>query len=682
MTKTDKTSKIFEFKFSNVLYIPIISSRNKETGEYQLDMDGNVNSMLHKLYIQRKHIQQLTICIPERKYFSDKALAKYDTYIKFLFPTFRIIFQRIDLYKENVELTRNNIFSFKQTLNNSTEGLHIIAELPLEFSETIHSKNFITYNFNWSLSGEYQKTETLINSDILENKLAAKGYDITILSECQSLLRNDRKNVRIIKEIFSAEFVRKQFVSWKAIYLRQIDESILSSLFSLLNIEENFNDSAYSNIVFFPFRVDDDRYKFSEVVNACKQYKGRTLLLISNPTRVSIKIDLSLLPRNFDIIDLSTGYKSSENYLSRAIYIELLSKIAKTDNSKINIIIPHYEVDMHLSFAEQFVMLRPINIVSHAISLESVANRIHEDINASKESDNEILKTFNEIIHNTSKSRKINEDVDAIHELGESLEDESNTTFAGILISLVNEKTSDKLKIFQKNTNPSNSDLTASNVSDELSTIVPKVMQNNIHDLLSSARASFDSNISAIIKSDTVNILQGLVKTIVEKEKYGNLYFTGVGKNRTVAEKTANSFRSLGFDAHSIDPIAALHGDMGMLKDNDLIIAISKSGETSELNIFLETIRNNRPKIELIGLQQKGLVASKYEARSTMAKIVKIIDLPRVDELGSNQLVPTMSTILMQTYLDIVAVKCAEMNGYTKNDFLKNHPGGLIGKSK
>lgn len=178
---------------------------------------------------------------------------------------------------------------------------------------------------------------------------------------------------------------------------------------------------------------------------------------------------------------------------------------------------------------------------------------------------------------------------------------------------------------------------------------------------------------------DTENLIHSdetskLANDIYNKRKndsttLGKILFTGIGKNETIAMKTANMFRSLQYDAHKICPVNAMHGDMGMLDNNDVIVALSKSGNTSELINFLRYVSKTKPHVTIYGICI-GLDKSKFDDVCDYT-----IHLPNVSEVGTLG-APTTSNILMQIYLDTIAVSLPEI---TIEEFKTSHPGGTIG---
>lgn len=149
----------------------------------------------------------------------------------------------------------------------------------------------------------------------------------------------------------------------------------------------------------------------------------------------------------------------------------------------------------------------------------------------------------------------------------------------------------------------------------------------------------------------------------------GKILFTGIGKNETIAMKTANMFRSLQYDAHKICPVNAMHGDMGMLDDNDIIVAISKSGNTSELINFLRYVRMTKPSVLIFGVQ----IGNDYSKFTENCH--DVINLPYISEAGTLE-APTNSGILVQIFFDTIAVSLPEIS---IDEFKQSHPGGTIG---
>jgi arabinose-5-phosphate isomerase len=157
----------------------------------------------------------------------------------------------------------------------------------------------------------------------------------------------------------------------------------------------------------------------------------------------------------------------------------------------------------------------------------------------------------------------------------------------------------------------------------------------------------------------------------VLKECKGALCFTGVGKSGFVAEKIAVTMVSTGTRAYFIGATNALHGDLGMVTDKDVIIFFSKSGESDELLNLVPYIRNKGAK----------LIAIVSHPHSRLAKACHLsICLPVEQELCPFNLAPTTSTAIQMIFGDVLTVALMRDKGFTLDDYALNHPAGRIGK--
>lgn len=146
---------------------------------------------------------------------------------------------------------------------------------------------------------------------------------------------------------------------------------------------------------------------------------------------------------------------------------------------------------------------------------------------------------------------------------------------------------------------------------------------------------------------------------------------TGMGKSGLVGRKIAATLASTGTRALFMHPGEALHGDIGMVAENDCVLALSNSGETRELVELLGPIK--RLEVPLISLTRPG---------STLAKNSDVsLDVSVTQEASSVQSVPTASTTAAMAMGDALAVAIFEQRGFDENEFKKYHPGGQIGKS-
>lgn len=151
-------------------------------------------------------------------------------------------------------------------------------------------------------------------------------------------------------------------------------------------------------------------------------------------------------------------------------------------------------------------------------------------------------------------------------------------------------------------------------------------------------------------------------------------YFTGIGKNGFVAAKVASTFNSLGIRSLFIDPVNTLHGDMNIFEPQDLVFTISKSGETEELLTFVRALRN---------MNFDNIISVVSNQNSSLAKIAKhVIVIPINVEGDHLNMAPVASSIAYIAVLQAIAVELSSKKDFTKNDFVKGHPGGTLGKTK
>lgn len=152
----------------------------------------------------------------------------------------------------------------------------------------------------------------------------------------------------------------------------------------------------------------------------------------------------------------------------------------------------------------------------------------------------------------------------------------------------------------------------------------------------------------------------------------GRVIVTGVGKSGHIASKLAATFASTGTPSFFVHPVEANHGDLGMIMREDVVIAISKSGEAAELRGVVDfTQRFSIP-----------LIAITTGAQSTLARVADVLLLlPDVQEACPHGLAPTTSAVLQLAIGDALAVALLEARGFTANDFRMFHPGGKLGAS-
>jgi arabinose-5-phosphate isomerase len=151
----------------------------------------------------------------------------------------------------------------------------------------------------------------------------------------------------------------------------------------------------------------------------------------------------------------------------------------------------------------------------------------------------------------------------------------------------------------------------------------------------------------------------------------GRVVFTGMGKSGLIARKIVATLNSTGTASIFMHPTDALHGDLGMVRKDDIVILISKSGKTEELINLI-------PMFKRIGVPIIGMLG---ELNSKIAKDCDIVlDISVKEEACPYDLAPTSSTTVSLVMGDALAIALLEMKGFTANDFAMLHPGGSLGK--
>ncbi len=152
----------------------------------------------------------------------------------------------------------------------------------------------------------------------------------------------------------------------------------------------------------------------------------------------------------------------------------------------------------------------------------------------------------------------------------------------------------------------------------------------------------------------------------------GRVIVTGMGKSGHVGRKIASTLSSTGTPAYYVHPAEASHGDLGMVTRDDLILALSWSGETAELRNLIDYAKRFR--VPLIA------ITSRSDSSLANAADIPLI-LPTAPEACPNGLAPTTSTLMQLALGDALAVALLESRGFTALDFKALHPGGKLGAS-
>lgn len=190
-------------------------------------------------------------------------------------------------------------------------------------------------------------------------------------------------------------------------------------------------------------------------------------------------------------------------------------------------------------------------------------------------------------------------------------------------------------------------------------------------DKLAEGKRVFDIEIDALKKTRDAldNTFVEILDLITVCQ--GKVIITGMGKPGHIAAKLAATFASLGTPAFHLHPAEAMHGDLGMVSNNDVVIAISFSGESDEIIKIL-------PNIKMIGATLVGITGNPNSTLAQASDIVQV--LPKFEEACYLGLAPTSSTTSVLCYGDALAVVASGIYGFKDADFGKFHPAGALGK--
>ena len=193
----------------------------------------------------------------------------------------------------------------------------------------------------------------------------------------------------------------------------------------------------------------------------------------------------------------------------------------------------------------------------------------------------------------------------------------------------------------------------------------------NTETILTLAKKTILSESESIAKlADYIDTVFAQTVEMVYNTK-GRLIVTGIGKSAIIAQKMVATFNSTGTPSLFLHASEAIHGDLGMLQENDITICISKSGNSPEIKILVPLLKRFGNK----------LIAITGNMTSFLAKESHFVLNTTVDaESCPNNLAPTNSTTAQLVMGDALAVCLMNLRGFSSDDFAKYHPGGALGK--
>lgn len=185
------------------------------------------------------------------------------------------------------------------------------------------------------------------------------------------------------------------------------------------------------------------------------------------------------------------------------------------------------------------------------------------------------------------------------------------------------------------------------------------------------------AKLTIVIEADAVRSLQNYINTDFAAcvqliyESKGRVIVTGIGKSAIIAQKIVATFNSTGTPAVFMHAADAIHGDLGTIQQDDVVICISKSGNTPEIKVLVPLLKTGGNKLIALAGNTTSYLASQadYVLNTFVEK-----------EACPNNLAPTSSTTAQLAMGDALAVCLLDYRGFSSKDFAKYHPGGSLGK--
>ena len=171
------------------------------------------------------------------------------------------------------------------------------------------------------------------------------------------------------------------------------------------------------------------------------------------------------------------------------------------------------------------------------------------------------------------------------------------------------------------------------------------------------------------LKAKLDNDFAEVVALVLENK--GNLVFSGIGKSAIIAQKIVATMNSTGTTAVFMHAADAIHGDLGIVREGDIVVILSKSGETPEIKVLV-------PLIKLRGNKIVAMVGNRQSYLASQADF--ILDVTVDEEAIPGSLAPTSSTTAQLVMGDALALILMRCRGFSTDDFAKFHPGGALGK--
>jgi arabinose-5-phosphate isomerase len=194
---------------------------------------------------------------------------------------------------------------------------------------------------------------------------------------------------------------------------------------------------------------------------------------------------------------------------------------------------------------------------------------------------------------------------------------------------------------------------------------------NSRQSILSTAKKTIASESKAILYlSELLTDDFADAVTLIYNSK-GRVIITGIGKSAIIANKIVATLNSTGTPAIFMHAADAIHGDLGLILEDDVVICISKSGNTPEIKVLVPLIKHAKNKMIAITGNKDSFLGQQADY---------ILNAYVAQEACPNNLAPTTSTTAQLVIGDALAICLLELRGFSSNDFAKYHPGGALGK--
>lgn len=339
----------------------MISARDKSTGLYLPTQDGNVNSMLHRIYANLDNIKRVYMTLPAKKLICSIQMRQLEN-INFSMFDSKIVFLHDYgevMYGSDVGQSRSKMkFRPLKKLIDLTTPEHVVCEFPvfIQFIHNFNNKN-VQYNFNWNKVSDDDVSISAKSFD--DELLIAKHFDVFLFSDIQYDYMKSKDTDNCLRIFRSIEIYSKKFMlEMSSMYMTEHYDATTAKI-----IDDIFAKSI-DGVIFFPSRIDDKRYQFDKL--SALSEKCEIPLILSNHLNVD--------PQKFTNVDLTyvIDYaKLIPQLHARFSYFYTLSKLRDFD------IIPHEETDMHISLIEQILLVCDDAITTHKFSKSTINSYIN-----------------------------------------------------------------------------------------------------------------------------------------------------------------------------------------------------------------------------------------------------------------------------------------------------------------